>query len=170
MNKLTRLAAGAGAAALLALGAAPAQAQYYPYPQGQDVIDPADVARGVAVAGAAAAAVGAIANAARGAIGGGYGYPQGGYGYPQGGYGYPQVGYAGQGQDRFAVDACAARASRYGRVSIGQVYRKDSRRFRVEGMADANYYGTYGGDRRAFQCEVRDDGRVTYFDTDKIRY
>lgn len=205
MNRFAKLSVGVGAAALAALTvAAPAQAQYYPYPQNGGV-DVGTIVRGVAAAGAVSAVVGAIANAARGATGGygypqggGYGYPQGGYGYPQGsaypqgGYGYPsqtypQGGYgypAGQGYgygnanfERAAVDACAAQAQRYGRVSVDNVELRSRSTVRVRGVVEGTGgyqnagYGNYGGlERRTFDCSFRSDGRIANFDTKKVRY
>jgi hypothetical protein len=183
MNTLTRTMTGAAAAALVTLtAAAPAQAQYRDYdpydPYYRSGVNTGDIIRGVAVAGAAAAAVGAISNAVRGGLYGGYGYPQGGYGYPQGGYGYPQGGYGNYGYgDRAAVDACAYQAQRYGRMSITDVDRRGSRSYRVRGVIDAAYNSGYGGygynrypERRSFKCDAREDGRVTDFDTKRIRY
>lgn len=179
MKKFAKAMTGAAAAALVTIGAAaPAHAQYYdPYYDRDRGIDTSDIVRGVAIAGAAAAAVGAIANAARGY--GTYGYPSRGYGT----YGYPSQGAYGYGNnERYAVDACARRAARYGRVSVTQVYPRSRTSLRVEGVVDGNNgyynrgygYDRYGYDRgyerRAFQCNVRYDGRVTSFDTDRIRY
>lgn len=196
MNKFSKAMAGVGAAALAAVTAAsPAQAQYYPYPNQRSGVE--EIVRGVAVAGAVSAVVGAIANATRGGYGypqsgypqGSYGYPtgtypQGGYGYPttgtypQGGYGYPAQGYGTQNFERAAVNACAAQAQRYGRVSVDNVEQRGSRTVRVRGMIEANGgytnagYGSYGArlERRTFDCSFRSDGRITNFDTNRIRY
>jgi hypothetical protein len=172
---------------------APAQAQYYPSPQQRGGVE--ELVRGVAVAGAVSAVVGAIANAARGGTygypqQGGYGYPgtypqQGGYGYPQGGYGYPgSYGYPQQGYgyganfQQAAINACAVQAQRYGRVSsIDNVEMRGRSTMRVRGMIESRggysnaSYG-YGAQlqRRTFDCSVRSDGRVTDFDTGRIRY
>ena len=72
-------------------------------------------------------------------------------------------GYEREGE-RYAVDACAREAQRYGRVSITQVDRRDNRSYRVRGVIEGNY-----NERRAFECDVRDDGRITDFDTSRIR-
>lgn len=163
MKIFTKSLTGAAAAALVTLtAAAPAQAQYQypydPYARGRG-IDVGDIARSVAVAGAAAAAVGALGNAVRGGLSG--------YGY--GGYGYGE---------QAAVDACAYQAQRYGRVSVTDVDRRGSRSYRVRGVVDAsNNYGYNRGyerydnyrERRAFQCTAREDGRITDFDTDRYR-
>ena len=189
MNRFTKLMVGAGAAALATLTAAsPAQAQYYPYPQQNSGIDMGQIVRGVAVAGAVSAAVGAITNAVRGGAygNGGYGYPTTTYpnggtsypgtAYPNGGYGYPTSGYPasyGYGVQNFehaAVTACGAQAQRYGRVSVDNVERRSSKTMRVRGMIEASA-SVYGGgiERRTFTCDFRNDGRVTDFDTDKVR-
>lgn len=200
MKRFAKMMVGAGAAALVTFAAAsPAQAQYYPYPQNNGV-DVGQIVRGVAVAGAVSAAVGAITNAVRGGAygNGGYGYPNsttypsGGYGYPtttypNGGYSYPTTTYPNGGYaypggysvqansyanfERAAVSACGAQAQRYGRVSVDNVERRSNSTLRVRGMIEANA-GVYGGglERRTFVCSFRNDGRVTDFDTDKVRY
>ena len=185
MNKFARIMTSAAASALVALTAAgPAQAQYRDYDYGRDTIDTSDIVRGVAVAGAAAAAIGAITGAVRGSVygngNGNYGYGNYGYpnsGYPNSGYGYGNqaYGYAGE---RYAVDACAQQAQRYGRVQLTEVDRKGSRSYRVKGYIDAaGYNGGYNNvynrgydqysryERRSFKCTAREDGRVTDFDT-----
>ncbi|HEV2080752.1 MAG TPA: hypothetical protein VGR19_12780 [Allosphingosinicella sp.] len=185
MNALTKSLLGAGAAALATLtAAAPAQAQYYPYPDQRQGVDLGAIARGVATAGAVAAVVGAITNATRGGTyGGGYGnrgvygngtYGNGGYGYPSQGAGY---GYGSQNFERAAVDACGSQAQRYGRVSIDNVELRSRSTVRVRGMIEANAggyggYGSYGGgiERRTFDCSFRSDGRITNFDTGRVRY
>lgn len=190
MRKYGKTMTGAAAAALIALtAAAPAQAQYDPYYDHDRGLDVSDIVTGVAIAGAAAAAIGAISNAARGydgryydrSYGNGYD-PRYGNGYDRR-YGnqydprYGNAGYNNYGMvdQRYAVDVCAQRASRYGRISVTQVRPRNSRTLRVEGIADASYNRGYGfgygnADRRAFQCDVRSDGRISYFDTDRIRY
>lgn len=188
MKKFGKAMTGAAAAALVTLtAAAPAQAQYSdPYYDRDRGLDVGDIVTGVAIAGAAAAAIGAISNAARGNDGRyydprydrGYGnsydprYNRGyGNGYDPRYGGYGNYGMVDQ---RYAVDVCAQRASRYGRISVTNVQPRNSRTLRVNGVADASYnrggygYG-YNNDRRAFQCDVRSDGRITYFDTDRIR-
>ncbi|HWH21838.1 MAG TPA: hypothetical protein VNT25_00910 [Allosphingosinicella sp.] len=178
MNKLTRIATGTAASALVALSAAPAQAQSYPYPDNNSAgvgVDVGTIVRGVAVAGAAAAAVDAITRAVRG---GGYGYPQGGYGYPQGGYGYPQGGYGYGYGEQPAVDACAHQAQRYGgRVVVTDVDRRGSSSYRVRGVIEPQYSNsTYNRgyerqddyrERRTFSCTARETGQVTDFDTNR---
>lgn len=191
MNILTKALTGAAAAALVTLSATPAQAQSYPYPDpygrdyGRSSVDVGSIVRGVAVAGAAAAAVGAITNAVRGGYGGygngGYSYPNsGGYGYPNNGSnGYPNSGVYGNGgydsrygggYERYAIDACGQTAGRYGRVNITDVDRKGSRSYRVRGVIDANQsYDRYSryNQRQSFACTARDDGRVTDFDLNR---
>lgn len=166
MNRFAKAMTGATAAALVTLGAAaPAQAQYYdPYYDRDRGIDAGDIIRGVAIAGAAAAAIGAISNAARGGYGG-YGYDNRGYGN----YGYGNSGYGNYGaNDGYAVNACASRASRYGRVNVSQVYPRNRTSLRVEGMVDGGVNRGWGNnryERRTFACNVRYDGRVTSFNT-----
>jgi hypothetical protein len=176
--------------------AAPAQAQYYPYPDQRRGVDLGAIARGVATAGAVAAVVGAITNATRGGAygvygnggvyNGGYGngtYGNGTYGnggYNNGGYAYPSQGY-GYGNQNFeqaAVNACASQAQRYGRVSIDNVELRSRSTMRVRGMIEANAgynaggYGNYGAgvERRTFDCSFRSDGRISDFDTQRVRY
>jgi len=190
VNALTKSLLGAGAAALVTLtAAAPAQAQYYPYPEQRRGADLGTIARGVATAGAVAAVIGAITNATRGgAYGGVYngGYGNGTYGngtygngtYGNGGYGYPSqgagYGYGPQNFERAAVDACGAQAQRYGRVSIDNVEMRSRNTLRVRGMIEANAggYGGYGSaiERRTFTCSFRSDGRISDFDTQRVRY
>lgn len=178
MKTFRKAMTGAAAAALVTLTApAPAQAQYYdPYDRDRG-IDVGDIVTGVAIAGAAAAAIGAISNAARGNDGRYYDprYNRGyGNSYDPRYGGYGNYGNYGMVDQRYAVDVCAQRASRYGRISVTQVQPRNSRTLRVHGIADASYnrgygYGYNNYDRRAFQCDVRSDGRITYFDTDRIR-
>ena len=73
-------------------------------------------------------------------------------------------GRYGNQYERRAVDACTRQAQRYGRVSITEVERRSERTYRVRGIAEAGY-----NDRRSFKCDVRDDGRITDFDTNRIR-
>ena len=191
--------AGAVALATLT-AAAPAQAQYYPYPQRngvEEIVRGVAVAGAVsAVVGAIANAArggtyGYPNSYPQGGYGypttypqGGYGYPtshpQGGYGYPQGGYGYPQqaYGYGAQGFQQAAVNACSAQAQRYGRVSsIDDVDVRSRSTIRVRGMIEANGgytkagYGYGAGvERRTFDCSFRSDGRISNFDTGRVRY
>lgn len=174
MKKFARTMTGAAAAALVTLtAAAPAQAQYRDYDR--DRIDTGDIIRGVAIAGAAAAAVGAITNAVRGSVYGGNVYENRNYGYGNQGYGYGNqgYGYAGYGE-RYAIDACAREAQRYGRMQVTEIDRKGSRSYKVKGWIDAAGYNDgynrgygYNGynERRSFKCTAREDGRVTDFDT-----
>ena len=67
-------------------------------------------------------------------------------------------------QERYAADTCARQAERYGRVTVTSVERRSERSYRVRGIVEARY-----DDRRSFKCDVRDDGRITDFDTDRIR-
>jgi hypothetical protein len=152
------------AIALAAIAAAaPASAQYYPYPQPQPrpggVAD--QIARGAAEA---AAAVRGVTDAV------------------QGGY----YGYGGQygSRDSYAINACGAEASRYGRVSIGDVRPKSRDKMEVRGFVDAQggysdrgygyndrgYGYGRGYERRTFTCTVRYDGRITKFKTKRLRY
>ena len=89
------------------------------------------------------------------------------------------VTYAMQGTaDRLAVNACGARAQRYGRVSIGEVYPKGRNSLRVRGIIEPGVqYGHWGStygrseyQRRSFTCTARLDGRVTKFKTKRLRY
>ena len=199
MKAFSKTLVGAGAAALVALtAAAPAQAQYYPYPDQRRGADLGAIARGVATAGAVAAVIGAITNATRGGgYGGVYERGNGGYGngtygngtygngtygngtYGNGGYGYPSqsgYGYGNQNFERAAVDACGSQAQRYGRASIDNVEMRSRDTLRVRGMIEANAggyggYGSYGNsiERRTFTCSFRSDGRITDFDTPRVR-
>jgi hypothetical protein len=182
MTNLAKAIGGVATAALIALTAAsPAEAQLGGYDYG-DVVDTADIVRGVAIAGAAAAAVGAITNAVRGY--GNYGYGNGQYGngqYGNGQYGYGNAAYAGYGQgfgEQRAVDACAYQAQRYGgRVSVTDVDRRGSSSYRVRGVIDPIAEGAYNRgyeryddyrERRSFSCTAREDGRLSDFDTDRV--
>ena len=66
--------------------------------------------------------------------------------------------------ERVAVEACTRRAEQYGRVTVIDVEPRGERTYRVRGLAEASY-----DDRRSFKCDVRDDGRIIDFDTDRIR-
>ena len=87
------------------------------------------------------------------------------------------VTYAVQGtRERFAVNACGARAQRYGRVSIGEVYPKGSRSWRVRGIVEPTaQYGQWGStyrrgyERRSFTCTATNEGRVSKFKTKRLR-
>ncbi len=68
-----------------------------------------------------------------------------------------------RGAERFAVDRCAARAERYGRVRVDRVDRYSRRSWRVYGSIASPGYGSAwrgGYALRSFACTVRDDGRV----------
>ena len=179
MKAMTKAITGAAAAALITVSAAtPAYADHR---RDHDGIDVGDIVTGVAVVAGVAAAVSAIGGQGRyDPYNRGYGYPSRGYG----GYGY---GYGGE---QLAVDACASYAQRYGgQVQITDVRRDGRRSFDVYGVIQTGYK-TYnrGYDRRydprydrgynrgygyggqvAFECDVRDDGRVTDFDTRRYR-
>lgn len=157
MTQRTKLIGLAAALSGLA-AAAPASAQYYPYPYPEPRRGGvgSEIAR---TAGEAAAAVRGIADAVQGGL----------YGYG-GSYNSP---------DRFAINACGNQASRYGRVSIGDVRPKGRSSLRVRGFvdADARYsdrgsrYGySQGFERRTFTCTVRYDGRISNFRTKRLRY
>ena len=73
--------------------------------------------------------------------------------------------------ERFAVEACGARASRYGRVRVDHVSPYKSRSWRVTGTADPGAGYRYGRrEVRGFTCTVREDGRITKFKTKRLRY
>lgn len=79
--------------------------------------------------------------------------------------------------ERFAVNACGARAQRFGRVGISEVYPKGERSWRVRGVIEpGSHYGnwgtTYSGrqQRRSFTCTASYDGRVSKFKTKRLRY
>ena len=173
MKALNKKIAGAAAAALITVSAAtPAYADHR---RGHnDGIDIGDIITGVAVVAGVAAVASAIGNQGRhnDRYTRGYGYPaQGGYGYPAQGY-----GYGGYGGEQMAVNACAGYAQRYGgQVQITDVRRDGRRSFDVYGVINTGY-GTYNrgynrgyGGQVAFECDVRDDGRVTDFDTRRYR-
>jgi hypothetical protein len=151
---------GAAIALSALAAAAPAAAQYYPQPY------PAPRPGGVAdqIARGAAEAAAAVRGVTDAVHGGYYGYGQGNYGSA----------------DRYAINACGAQASRYGRVSIGDVRPKSRDKLEVRGFVDMQgydrryddrHYGYGGGyERRTFTCTVRYDGRVTKFKTKRLRY
>ena len=67
----------------------------------------------------------------------------------------------GQSFQDAAVEACANEARRYGQVSVSDVRPVSSSTMRVFGtIATSNY------DRRRFDCDFREDGRITGFDID----
>jgi len=172
MKALTKYLTGAAAAAAMTVtAAAPAQAQYgYDYRDNRG-IDTGDIITGVAVIGGIAAILGALNN-----DGNRYGYNN---------------RYQYRDDYRNAVNACAYQAERYargGRVSITDVDRRGSNRYRVRGVVDAGNnsygYGGYGGydrydrydrynrynQRIVFECDARANGRITDFDVDRRRY
>lgn len=63
-----------------------------------------------------------------------------------------------RGAERFAINRCAPRVERYGRMHVEHVAPYGRRSLRVYGTtAGASYYRAAP---RAFTCTVRDDGRV----------
>ena len=68
----------------------------------------------------------------------------------------------GQSFQDAAVEACANEARRYGRVAISDVRAVSSSTMRVFGTIDTNN----SFDRRRFDCDFREDGRITGFDID----
>ena len=74
-------------------------------------------------------------------------------------------GYYGQGGQSFdaaAAEACAYEARRYGYANVTSVRQVSSRTMRVYGTIQAN--NDYA--RHSFECDFRDDGRITDFDID----
>jgi hypothetical protein len=66
-----------------------------------------------------------------------------------------------RGAERFAVQRCAPRVERYGRMNVEHVAPYGRRSLRVYGTTErAGYRSGYGSAPRAFTCTVRDDGRV----------
>ena len=173
MKAMTKILAGAAVAAMATVSAAaPAQAQYrtdrhYDRDRG---IDAGDIITGVAIIGGIAAIASAIGDNDRDR------YDDRRYGTYGYGYGYGNQAYG----ERAAVDACRYQASRYGggEVRITDVDRRNSRSYRVRGVID-NYSGGYGNrgygydrygvDRIGFECDAREDGRITDFDTQRYR-
>ena len=158
MTKHAKLIGPAIALAAIA-AAAPAAAQYYPYPQPRPGGVADQIARGAAEA---AAAVRGITDAV-----------QGGY------YGYGHYGS----RDSYAINACGNEASRYGRVSIGDVRPRSRDKLEVRGFVDGQggyndrgygydrrYSYGRGYERRTFICTVRYDGRISKFKTKRMRY
>ena len=75
-----------------------------------------------------------------------------------------------RGPERFAVDRCAQRVERYGRMRVDDVRRYGRRSWRVYGTVSGGSYGYRGSySDRSFMCTVRDDGRVK-LKTKRIRY
>ena len=68
----------------------------------------------------------------------------------------------GQSFQAAAVEACANEARRYGSVSVSDVRQVSSSTLRVFGTINTS---NYGGQRR-FDCDFREDGRITDFDLD----
>lgn len=171
MNKFAKAMTGAAAAALVTIGAAaPAQAQYYDRYDRDRGIDVGDIVTGVAIAGAAAAAIGALSRAFdndgyRGQV-----YERNyGYGYDRydRNYGYNNR-YGSYGSPEAAVNVCAREAQRIGgRVEIRDIDRTNGY-YRVKGrveMRDYNYgrwNRGYDVDRESFTCYAR-DGRIYDF-------
>lgn len=169
MKALTNTLSGAAVAALVTVAAAaPAQAQYrYDRHYDRDNgIDAGDIIAGVAIIGGIAAIASAIGSNDRYDSRYDNRYDRG-YGY---GHGNQRYG------ERAAVDACRYQAARYGRgdVRITDVDRRNDRSYRIRGVID-NYggydrgYNRYGYDRIGFECDARDNGRVTDFDTRRYR-
>ena len=73
-----------------------------------------------------------------------------------------RYGQGGQTFDAAAAEACAYEARRYGAASVSDVRQVSSSTMRVYGTIQTN--NSYG--RRAFQCDFREDGRITDFDID----
>lgn len=66
-------------------------------------------------------------------------------------------GFVGEDFEHAAVEACSARASRYGRITVGPVERIDEAIARVHGsVQDAKR-------ERPFTCDFRSDGRIAKF-------
>ncbi|HEX9964981.1 MAG TPA: hypothetical protein VGB04_08355 [Allosphingosinicella sp.] len=68
-----------------------------------------------------------------------------------------------RGAERFAVERCLPYVQRYGRMRVDDVRRHSRRSWRVYGTVDgAGYGGRWGRGYgpRAFNCTVREDGRV----------
>ena len=170
MKALTKTLTGAAVAALVTVSAA-APAQARDRWDRDDGIDVGDVVAGVAIIGGIAAIASAIGDNDRDR------YDDRRYGTY--GYGYGNYGYG----ERGAVDACRYQAARYGRgeVRITDVDRRGSRSYRVRGVIenaggyDRGYdnrrygYDRYGYDRIGFECDAREDGRITDFDTERYR-
>jgi hypothetical protein len=130
--KLNRLMIGLAAAGLLA---APAAAQRSE-DRGRTGRVAGEIARTIEDA---ADAIGTVTDAVRGSV--------------------DEIRY--RGAERFAIDRCAPRVARYGRMRVDHVAPYGRRSMRVHGMTDG--MAAYGYSRtspRAFTCTVRDDGRV----------
>ena len=68
----------------------------------------------------------------------------------------------GQSFQDAAVEACAREAQRYGNVNVTDVRQVSQSTLRVFGTINTS---NYGGQRR-FDCDFREDGRITDFDID----
>jgi hypothetical protein len=63
--------------------------------------------------------------------------------------------------ERHAIDRCAPRVARFGRMRVAEVQPHGRRSLRVHGTTDGHAaYGYSRSSPRAFTCTVRDDGRV----------
>ena len=71
-------------------------------------------------------------------------------------------GMGGQSFEGAAVDACTYEARRHGQASVTNVRQVGDRTLRVYGTLQTN--NSY--QRRTFECDFRDDGRITDFDID----
>jgi len=153
MKAISKTMLGAGAAAVAALSfAAPAEAQYRRYDRDRG-IDAGDIMTGVAILGGIAAITSALSR-----DGSRYGY----------GYGDRYRSHY-----NYAVQACAQQAQRMsrGQVQILDVDRAGNDRYRVRGVVQAGYGGSYGGydrydrgyGRDDFTCVARGNGRITDF-------
>lgn len=158
MKGLKTMTAGVAAAAAMALAPAPAQAQYYERDRG--------LSTGEVIAGVAAVAgIAAIASAAT---------QRGGYYDPR----YDRRNdrrYGRPDPARFAVETCRREADRrLGRRAPVRVDVRDVQytrnRVRVLGAAEIGGRGYARYDRRAFTCEVRQNGRVASFRTHNYRW
>ena len=66
-------------------------------------------------------------------------------------------GYVGEDFEAAAAEACSARASRYGRLTLGDVQRLSDKVVRVAGsVQDATR-------QRAFICDFQSSGRISSF-------
>jgi hypothetical protein len=168
MKALSKIMTGAAVAALTTVAAAtPAQAQYrYDRHYDRDGgIDAGDIIAGVAILGGIAAVAAAIGDNDDDR------YDNRRYGTY--GYGYGHQGY-GEGA---AINACRYEAARYGRgeVRVTDVDRRGSRSYRVRGVIDGyggydrGRYDRYGYDRIGFECDARENGQITDFDTERYR-
>ena len=63
-------------------------------------------------------------------------------------------------EERRAVDRCAPRVERYGRMQVASVRPYERRSMRVYGTVQPDSRYQRSRDARSFTCTVRDDGRV----------